>query len=187
VIAGCGAATLFRRSVLEDIGGLDEDFFAYLDDMDLGLRAQLADHRGIYTPEAVAWHVGSATLGNVLHPHITEFLTRNQLFLLLKDYPARALCQLAVHIAGFQLLWLALVIRRHHFWPYMRGLAGALLRAPRMLAKRRRVMRARRIRSAQFLALLRASERQVLQWQAALPENARSGLLRAYFRCFQRG
>lgn len=185
VIAGCGAATLFRRSLLQEIGGLDEDFFAYLDDMDVSLRAQLAGYGGIYVPEAVAWHQGSATLGDVLHPRITELLTRNQLFMLLKDYPAPALCRLAARIALFQLLWLGLAIRRGHLWPYLRGVAGALRRAPRMLGKRRRLQR--RIGSAQFVALLRASERQIAQWQAALPQAARSRLLRAYFRCFPRG
>lgn len=184
VIAGCGAATLFRRSVLDEIGGLDEDFFAYLDDIDLALRAQLAGYQGIYTPEAVAWHLGSATLGEMFHPRIAELLTRNQLFLLMKNYPASVLWHLLGHIALFQMLWLALVIRHGRLWAYLRGLAGALLRTPRMLAKRRRIIRARRISSAQFMTLLCDSERQIFQWQAALPAKARSRLLTAYFRLF---
>lgn len=187
VLAGCGAATLFRRSVLDEIGGLDEDFFAYLDDIDLGLRAQLAGYQGIYTPDAVAWHLGSATLGDVFHPRIAEFLTRNQLFLLVKNYPASAFWRLLGPITLFQLLWLALVIRRGRLWAYLCGLAGALRRMPRMLAKRRRAMRARRISPEQFLALLRASERQIFLWQAGLPKNARSRLLSAYFWLFHPG
>lgn len=182
IIAGCGAATMFRRSVLDELGGLDEDFFAYLDDIDLGLRAHLAGYRGVYTPNAVAYHLGSATLGDVLHPRITEFLTRNQIFLLIKDYPAGALFRLAGAIALFQLLWLALVIRRGHGWAYLRGMAGALRRFPAMLVRRRRVMRSRRISSAQWLDLLRASEQQIFDWQASLPKNSRSRFLSAYFR-----
>src|SRR5581483_863029 len=54
VLAGCGAATLFRRSALSQAGGLDEDFFAYLDDVDLCLRLQLLGYRGVYIPAAVA-------------------------------------------------------------------------------------------------------------------------------------
>ncbi len=185
VIAGCGAATLFRRSVLEQIGGLDEHFFAYLDDVDIALRAQLAGHQGIYTQEAIAWHLGSATLGEAFHPRIAELLTRNQIFLLLKDYPAGAFFRLLGHIVWFQLLWLVLVIRNGRVLPYMRGLAGALRSIPRMMGKRRAIMRTRRISSAQFMALLRASERQIFDWQAAVPPYARSGLLRAYFRLFR--
>ncbi|HET7213673.1 MAG TPA: glycosyltransferase family 2 protein [Terriglobia bacterium] len=185
IIAGCGAATLFRRSVLDEIGGLDEDFFAYLDDVDLGLRARLAGYQGIYTPDAVAWHLGSATLGDVFHPRIAEFLTRNQLFLLVKNYPASAFWRLLGRITLFQLLWLALVIRRGRLWAYLCGLAGALRGMPRMLVKRRRTMRARRIRPAQFIALLRTSERQIFLWQEGLPKSARSRLLSAYFWLFR--
>jgi GT2 family glycosyltransferase len=171
--------------VLNQIQALDEQFFAYLDDVDLGLRTHLAGHTGVYAPDAVAWHLGSATLGDVFHPRIAEFLTRNQLFLLLKNYPAGVFCRLLGHIALFQLLWLTLVIRRGRLVAYLRGLAGALRGAPAMLAKRRRIMRSRRISSAQFLALLRASEQQVFQWQTGRPTEARSGLLTAYFRFFQ--
>ena len=187
IIAGCGAATLFRRSVLDEIGGLDDDFFAYLDDVDLGLRAQLAGYQGIYTPQAVAWHLGSASLGDVFHPRIAEFLTRNQLFLLVKNYPASAFWRLLGPIALFQLLWLTLIIRRGRIWAYLRGLAGALRRMPRMLVKHHRTMRARRISPVQFIALLRASERQIFLWQAGLPKNARSRLLSAYFWLFRPG
>lgn len=185
VLAGCGAATLFRRAVLEEIGGLDEDFFAYLDDVDIALRAQLAGHQGIYTQEAIAWHLGSATLGEAFHPRIAELLTRNQIFLLLKDYPAGAFFCLLGHIVWFQLLWLALVIRKGRVLPYMRGLAGALRSIPRMMGKRRAIMRTRRMSSAQFVALLRASEQQIFQWQAVLAPNERSRLLAAYFWFFQ--
>lgn len=185
VLAGCGAATLYRRSVLEQVQGLDEDFFAYLDDVDLGLRAHLAGCTGIYTPQAIAYHLGSATLGDVFHARIAELLTRNQLLLLLKDYPLSVLCRLLGHIALFQLLWLGLVIRRGRFFSYLRGLAGAVQRMPKMLAKRRQIMGSRRISSAQFLALLCSSERQIFHWQASLSADARSSLLAAYFRVFQ--
>jgi GT2 family glycosyltransferase len=185
VIAGCGAATLYRRSVLEEIQGLDEDFFAYLDDVDLGLRAHLAGYTGIYTPQAVAYHLGSATLGDVFHPRIAELLTRNQFLLLLKDYPFGVFCSLLAHIALFQLLWLALVIRRGRFLPFLRGLAGAVRRTPKMLVKRRRIMRSRRISSSQFLALLRTSEKQIWQCQQEVPPSSRSRLLSAYFCLFK--
>ncbi|HSB75890.1 MAG TPA: glycosyltransferase family 2 protein [Terriglobales bacterium] len=185
VLAGCGAATLFRRAALEKAGRLDEHFFAYLDDVDLGLRVHLAGYRGVYTPEAVAGHLGSATLGDVFHPRIAELLTRNQLFLLMKDYPAGALWRLLGRITVFQLFWLALVVRRGRLGSYLRGVAGALLGVPKMLAKRRRLVRSRAVSSTQFLDLLRASERQIFAWQKALPAEARSALLTAYFRWFK--
>ena len=87
ILGGCGAAVLYRREVFERCGRLDEDFFAYLEDLDLALRAHLLGYTGVYLPDAVAYHIGSATLGDVLHPRIVEYLTRNQIYLLVKDYP----------------------------------------------------------------------------------------------------
>ncbi len=59
--AACGAATLFRRKMLEDakVGNeyFDEDFFAYYEDLDLGWRSQLYGWKCLYVPSAVAYHV----------------------------------------------------------------------------------------------------------------------------------
>lgn len=185
VLAACGAAALFRRSLLEEVQGLDEDFFAYLDDMDLALRAQAAGYRGAYLPEAVAWHLGSATLGDSFHPRIAELLTRNQLFLLWKNYPTGALLRLGGHILVFQVLWLTLMLRRGMVLPYLRGVADAFRQLPRMLAKRRWCLRRSRLSSREFLALLCASEAQIYEWQAARPAASRSALLARYFRFFR--
>jgi GT2 family glycosyltransferase len=94
VLAGCGAAVLYRREAFVESGGLDTEFFAYLDDLDLALRAQLIGYSGLYLPSAVAYHIGSATLGEPLHPRVIELITRNQIWLLMKDYPRAVLRRL---------------------------------------------------------------------------------------------
>ena len=53
VFAPCAAAALYRRSALIDVGGFDEDFFCYVEDVDLGFRLRLAGHRCLYVPQAV--------------------------------------------------------------------------------------------------------------------------------------
>src|SRR5262249_47575002 len=111
VLAGCGAATMYRRPMMTEAGGLDEDFFAYLEDSDLSLRAHLLGWKGAYVPAAVAYHIGSATLGDATHPSIIRFLTRNQLLLLVKNYPASLLLRLAMRILLFQCLSLAQAVR----------------------------------------------------------------------------
>jgi GT2 family glycosyltransferase len=185
VLLACGAASLFRRSVLDEVEGFDEDFFAYLDDVDLALRAQILGYRGIYVPEAVAYHLGSATLGDIFHPRIAEWLTRNQLFLVLKNYPAGAWVRLCGHILLFQLLWLGLMLYRGRLLAYLRGLRAAIMGAPRMWSKHRKLMSRRRISSAEFVDLLGASEQQIFCWQLGLPAGERSRLLGAYFRLFR--
>ncbi len=94
VLAGCGAAVLYRREALSQAGGLDAEFFAYLDDLDLALRVQLMGYGGIYMSDVVGYHIGSATLGEPfdpnnrrgrgrpgprLHPRVVELITRNQI------------------------------------------------------------------------------------------------------------
>src|SRR5262249_43642039 len=56
-------AALFRRTLFDEIGLLDERFVSYLEDIDFGIRSAATGHRGVYVPEAIAHHVGSATHG----------------------------------------------------------------------------------------------------------------------------
>jgi len=184
VLAGCGAATLFRRSLLTQTQGLDEDFFAYLDDVELALYVHQLGYTGCYVPEAVAYHAGSATLGNPMHPKVVELVTRNQLHLIFKHYPGAVIGILLPRIFIFQMLWLGLVVHHHHFPAYVRGLLSAVKSMRRSLRKRSRVMQQRRIDNREFLDLLRASERQLIEWHISRPQDSRSHLLNAYFWIF---
>ncbi len=184
ILAGCGAATLFRRSVLNETRGLDEDFFAYLDDIELALYVHQLGYKGCYVPEAVAYHVGSATLGNPMHPKVVELVTRNQLYLILKHYPGYVIGILLPRIFIFQVLWFAFVVRRHHCAAYVRGLLSAVKSMGRLLRKRTEVMQQRRIENKEFLNLLRASEKQLFEWHISRPQGSRSHLLNAYFWIF---
>jgi len=184
ILSGCGAAALYRREVFELCGRLDEDFFAYLDDFDLALRAQLLGYTGVYLPDAVAYHIGSATLGDTLHPRIVEFLTRNQVYLLVKDYPRSVYFRLLPRIFVYQCLWLMFAIRNRGLAAYLRGWAGAVRGLGGMRRKHRELMAKRQINNEEFLARLRASERQIYDWQQSQSPDERSGLLRFYFRLF---
>ncbi|KUG21639.1 glycosyltransferase [hydrocarbon metagenome] len=87
VFSACAAAALYQRNVFESLGGFDEDFFCYFEDVDLGFRMRLAGHRCLFVPDAVAYHVGAATTGNrhgdfaVYHGH------RNMLWTYVKNMP----------------------------------------------------------------------------------------------------
>ena len=185
ILAGCGAATLFRRSVLNETQGLDEDFFAYLDDIDLALYVHQLGYKGCYVPEAVAYHVGSATLGNPMHPKVIELVTRNQIYLIIKHYPGSVIGMLLPRILVFQVLWFAFVVQHHHLSAYLRGILSAVKSMGRSLRKRTLVMQQRRIENKEFLNLLRASEKQLFEWQTSRPQGSRSHLLNAYFRIFR--
>lgn len=63
IFSACAAAALYSRVAWEQAGGMDEDFFCYGEDVDLGFRLQLAGYQCIYVPQAVALHHGSAITG----------------------------------------------------------------------------------------------------------------------------
>jgi GT2 family glycosyltransferase len=186
VLAGCGAAVLYRREALVACGGLDAQFFAYLDDLDLALRAQLLGYSGIYLPDAVAYHIGSATLGDTLHPRVIEYLTRNQIFVLLKDYPRIVFFRLLPRIAVYQSMWLLFALRSGALGAYLRGLISALRGLGSVRAKHRDLMAKRTISDAEFLQGLRDSERQIYEWHQSRPSQDRSALLKFYFLIFGR-
>jgi GT2 family glycosyltransferase len=186
VLSGCGAAVLYRREVLESCGSLDEDFFAYLDDLDLALRAHMLGYGGVCLPDAVAYHIGSATLGDVLHPRIVEYLTRNQVYLLAKDYPRSIFWRLLPRIVAYQFFWFLFTLRNGGLAAYLRGSWAGLRGWARMRRKHDELMAKRRITDAEFLVRLRESERQVYDWQQSRPPDDRSGLLKFYFRLFGR-
>ncbi|MFN0166409.1 MAG: glycosyltransferase family 2 protein [Bryobacteraceae bacterium] len=81
-----GCAALYRREMLEEIGGFDEDLFAYGDDADLGFRARVAGWRCWYSPRAVVRHHRGATLGLQSSRRI-ELIERNRVLLAAKLFP----------------------------------------------------------------------------------------------------
>jgi GT2 family glycosyltransferase len=141
---------------------------------------------GVYVPEAIAYHLGSATLGHRRHPRIVYLLTRNQFLLVLKNYPTAALLHLLPQILIFQFLWLGLTVRRGWVRPYLQGVLSALRCLPRIMRRRATLKEIRRITDSEFIAALRTSEKQVSEWQRSLrAPDSPSKMLRIYFWLFR--
>src|SRR5581483_4903390 len=81
-----GCACMYRREMLEQIGGFDEDFFAYGDDAELGLRARIAGWKCLYTPRAVVRHHRGATMGKDSGRRLS-LIERNRVLLAVKLVP----------------------------------------------------------------------------------------------------
>lgn len=81
-----GACLVIRRLVYEELGGLDEAYFAHQEEIDLCWRAFNAGHKAMYVPESKVYHLGGATL-NAMNPQKTFYNFRNSLFNLLKNVP----------------------------------------------------------------------------------------------------
>ena len=106
-----GTACLFRREVLESLHGFDEDFGSYLEDIDLGLRCVRGGYGGVYVPDALAWHHGSATLGR-WNGQVVRLMSRNQLLLVRRHYDRELFLTCFWPILAGQILW-GLVALRH--------------------------------------------------------------------------
>jgi GT2 family glycosyltransferase len=81
-----GCAAMYRRAMLEDVGFFDEEFFAYADDAELGLRGRIAGWRCFYAPQAVVRHHRGATLGIGSARRLT-LIERNRVLLVWKLFP----------------------------------------------------------------------------------------------------
>ncbi|MGQ9904031.1 MAG: glycosyltransferase family 2 protein [Anaerolineae bacterium] len=100
VFGACAGAALYRRAMLDEIGLFDEDFFAYLEDVDLAWRAQWAGWDAVYVPTARVLHCHSATAGEG-SPFKRRLLGRNKVWLILKNYPLPHLWLYAPLIWGY--------------------------------------------------------------------------------------
>lgn len=88
VLLPSGSAALYRRAMLDEIGGFDESFFLYCEDTDLGLRARWAGWKCWYAPAAVVDHHYSHTAGRV-SPLKAYYVERNRLSLVVKNFPLK--------------------------------------------------------------------------------------------------
>src|SRR5215212_282225 len=136
VFSACGAAALYRRAMLDDVGLFDEDFVSYCEDGDLSFRAQLAGYRCRYVPDAVVYHMGSATTGGKRSPTATRLGTRNSLSLLVKDLPLSVVPHMLPFFALGQLARLLTAAATGSLRAHLEGLAGAWRHLPPMLEKR---------------------------------------------------
>jgi len=81
-----GCASLYKRKMLDEVGGFDETFFAYGDDADIGLHGRYLGYKAIYCPKAVVYHKYSGTAG--MYSAMKAFyVERNRIWILFKYFP----------------------------------------------------------------------------------------------------
>ena len=122
VFTVCAGAALYRKDLLLALGGFEETFFAYVEDVDLGWRARRAGYRNWFCAESVVWHLGSASSGSRYNPFKIFLTNRNNLWLLRRNLPW--------WLWGLSLPVLAgLMLKAVFYAMHGREMAGACLRA----------------------------------------------------------
>jgi GT2 family glycosyltransferase len=143
VFSPCAAAALYRRSVFVKVGGFDETFFCYVEDVDLGFRLRLAGHRCLLVHDSVAHHVGSGTTGGQHSVFALYHGHRNLVWTFVKNMPGMLfwlLLPLHVLMNLVTILWFAL---KGYGGVILRAKQDALLGLPEMWRKRKIVQSTR--------------------------------------------
>jgi len=143
VFSPCAAAALYRRSALRELGGFDEDYFCYVEDVDLGFRLRSAGYRCLYVPQSVTHHVGSGTTGGQHSDFAMYHGHRNLVWTFVKDMPGILfwlLLPLHVLLNLASIIWFALRGQGRVIW---RAKRDAVLGLPKVWRKRQRIQKTR--------------------------------------------
>ena len=127
VFSACGGAALYRKSILNEIGLFDENFFAYFEDVDISWRANSLGYKNVYCPTAKCYHICGATTGAVRYNPFKSIQSgRNSILLPYKNMPILMfILNLLPLTAGYLLK--ALMFRLRGFGPaYGQGFHEAL-------------------------------------------------------------
>ena len=153
VFGPCGAAALYRRSLLEAVGGFDPDFFLIYEDADLNVRARLLGFRCRYVPGAVVYHRVNASIGSLSRTYVF-FGHRNSEYVFWKNMPSRLLWSFLPERLLFNLLSLLFFLSKGRGGAFLKGKIDFLRRFPDTLQKRRRIQASRQLSASEFRAHL---------------------------------
>ena len=102
IFSACGGAAIYRKDLLEELGYFDEEHFAYLEDTDIGYRAQIAGYENWYFPKAKVYHVGSGTSGSRYNQFKIRYSSRNNIYMIYKNMPIlQIVLNMPLLVAGF--------------------------------------------------------------------------------------
>ena len=87
IFSSCAGAAMYKKSVLNEIGMFDDNFFAYMEDVDLAIRSRISGYRNLLCPDAIVYHIGSATSGSRYNEFKVRLAARNNVWVVYKNLP----------------------------------------------------------------------------------------------------
>ena len=153
IFGPCAGAALYKRAMIEDIGLFDEDFFMYLEDVDLAWRGRLRGWRCIYVPTAEVRHIHSASSieGSAFK---NRLLGRNKVWTTIKNYPAPELYLYLPAILFYDLVSLPYTVLVRGNMATLQGRLEGFRRIGPALRKRRAIQRRRRASSSELASVM---------------------------------
>jgi len=149
VFGACAGAALYRSAMLHEAGLLDEDFFAYNEDVDLAFRCRLYGWHCVYQPNAVVWHRVSYTTVTYSDKAL-YWAKRNTVWVIVKNLPGRLFFKYMFSILVYNMFSDIPWVLRGRIKPVMRGRWDALKGIKRMWKKRREIQLAMKITPAEL-------------------------------------
>ena len=152
IFGACGGGGCYKRALFERIGLFDEDFFAYFEDVDMSFRANWAGFRCLSVPDAVIYHKVAATSGadSASKDRFDIMRRRNYICLIVKNYPVAFLVRHLPFIAATHCLKFIRNLCRGRFRVALMTQWEIATALPKMMAKRRVIMSARQIGTAEM-------------------------------------
>jgi len=153
VFSASGGASLYKSSLIRDIGLFDDDFFAYYEDTDISFRAQLAGYKIAYNPKAIAYHKQGATSNKL--PGFAVYQTfKNLPLLFIKNVPTGLL--LPIGIRFYLAYWLMLfnAISKGNGKPAIKGLWMSFILGFRKLGERMPIQKNKRVKTSYIKSIL---------------------------------
>lgn len=126
IFSSCAGAALYRKDLLEELGGFDSEFFAYMEDVDLGYRARINGYKNLFCPNAIVYHIGSATTGSQYNEFKVRLAARNNVLVVYKNLPTlQKIVNILFLFLGFLIKYLFFL--KKGFGPiYLEGLKEGL-------------------------------------------------------------
>ena len=87
IFSSCAGAAMYKKSLLSEIGSFDDNFFAYMEDVDLAIRSRINGYKNLLCPQAVVYHIGSATSGSRYNEFKVKLAARNNVWVVYKNIP----------------------------------------------------------------------------------------------------
>jgi len=144
IFSPCAAAALYRRDAFLEVGGFDDDFFCYFEDVDLGFRLRLAGSSAWYVPEAVVWHQGGGSATGENAGFSVYYGHRNLVWCFVKNMPAPLFYPLLITHLAQTILSLVFHVTRGHLRSIVRSKWHAIQGLPKTWRKRRSIQSRRR-------------------------------------------
>lgn len=153
VFGACAAAALYRKDDFLAVGGFDETFFSYFEDVDISFRLRLMNGCCLYVPQAVVYHVGSASTGK-RSDFSVYYGYRNMIWTFFKNMPSPLIWFfLPVHIATLSFFVVHLSMRGQGK-VILRAIRDAVRGLPNVIEKRKSIQKNRKIKSSDLLRVM---------------------------------